>query len=197
MKTCNVVFTGVGGQGILLAAEIVGTAAVKAGLNVRVSELHGMAQRGGAVVSHVRIGEKALAPTVVEGSADIILGFEPMEALRSIQFASRKTTVLVNSRIMHISGAKYPPVKEILGLIRGFTRDVVTIDAFALAEESGSVMVQNTVLVGALDATGKLPLKTDALKEALGELVPAKYADVNAKAFEAGYRAVKGTTRSK
>jgi indolepyruvate ferredoxin oxidoreductase beta subunit len=98
MDSCNVVLAGVGGQGILLAAEILGTAAVKEGYNVRVSELHGMAQRGGAVVSHVRIGEKALAPTVLEGTADIIVGFEPMEALRNIKFASQKTTILLNTR---------------------------------------------------------------------------------------------------
>ncbi len=197
MKTCNIVFAGVGGQGILLAAEIVGTAAVKAGLNVRVSELHGMAQRGGAVVSHVRIGEKALAPTIMEGTADVVLGLEPMEALRGIQFASWETTVLVNTRPIRIIGAKYPEVKEILDRIREFTGDVIPIDTVALAEEAGSVMGQNTVMVGALAATGRLPLKADALKEALSELVPAKHCDVNVKAFEVGYDAVKSTTRSK
>jgi indolepyruvate ferredoxin oxidoreductase beta subunit len=197
MKTCNIVFAGVGGQGILLAAEIVGAAAVKAGYNVRVSELHGMAQRGGAVVSHVRIGEKALAPTVLDGGADIILGFEPMEALRNIQFASQRTLVLVNTAPTSITGVKYPDVKEILERIHGFTENVVSFDAAGLAEKAGTVIVQNIVMVGALAATGKLPLRADVLKEALGELVPAKHADVNVKAFEMGYNTVKSTTRSK
>jgi indolepyruvate ferredoxin oxidoreductase beta subunit len=197
MSTCNIVFAGVGGQGILLAAEIVGDAAVKAGYNVRVSELHGMAQRGGAVVSHVRIGEKALAPTVLEGTADIVLGFEPMEALRNVQFASHKTTVLVNVKPFVISGARYPEVKEILEQIRGFTEDVISFDAAALAKKTGTVMTQNIVMIGALAATGKVPISVGNLKEALGVLIRAKYFDANVKAFELGYNIVNSLTRSK
>ena len=110
----NIVLAGVGGQGILLAAEIVGAAAVKEGYNARVSELHGMAQRGGAVVSHIRVGENAFAPTVLEGTADVIVGFEPMEALRNIKFASKRTTVLVNAKPFRISGTEYPDMEKIL-----------------------------------------------------------------------------------
>ena len=93
MKTdeFNIVLSGVGGQGTLLVAEVLGTAAIKEGLNVRVSEIHGMAQRGGAVVSTVRIGEKVQAPTVLEGQADVLVGFEPIETVRSLRFASEKT----------------------------------------------------------------------------------------------------------
>jgi indolepyruvate ferredoxin oxidoreductase beta subunit len=197
MSTCNIVFAGVGGQGILLAAEIVGEAAVKAGYNVRVSELHGMAQRGGAVVSHVRIGKKALAPTVLEGTADIVLGFEPMEALRNVQFASHKTTVLVNVKPFVISGAGYPEVKEILEQIRGFTENVISFDAAALAKKTGTVMTQNMVMIGALAATGKVPISAGDLKEALGALIRTKYFDANIKAFELGYNTVNSLTRSK
>jgi indolepyruvate ferredoxin oxidoreductase beta subunit len=191
MDRCNVVLAGVGGQGILLAAEILGTAAVKEGYNVRVSELHGMAQRGGAVVSHVRIGEKALAPTVLDGTADVIVGFEPMEALRNVKFASQKTTILVNTRPFKISGTEYPDVKEILRQICRFTDDVVSIDAAALAEKAGTGLTLNIVMIGALVATEKLPLKIEALREALRELVPAKYLDMNMRASESGYEAVK------
>jgi indolepyruvate ferredoxin oxidoreductase beta subunit len=197
MSTCNIVFAGVGGQGILLAAEIVGEAAVKAGYNVRVSELHGMAQRGGAVVSHVRIGKKALAPTVLEGTADIVLGFEPMEALRNVQFASHKTTVLVNVKPFVISGAGYPEVKEILEQIRGFAENVISFDAAALAKKTGTVMTQNMVMIGALAATGKVPISAGDLKEALGALIRTKYFDANIKAFELGYNTVNSLTRSK
>jgi indolepyruvate ferredoxin oxidoreductase beta subunit len=189
------VFAGVGGQGILLAAEIVGTAAVKAGYNVRVSEIHGMAQRGGAVVSHVRIGEKALAPTVLEGSADIIVCFEPIETLRNIKFASQKTTILVNTQPFKVSGAEYPDVKDILKLASDFTQNIVSINAAALAERAGTAVVLNVVMVGALTATGKLPIKVETLKEALHELVPAKYLDMNMKAFELGYQAVKALAK--
>ena len=96
MKEFNIVLAGVGGQGTLLAAEILGVAAIKEGLNVRVSEIHGMAQRGGAVVSTVRVGEKVLAPTVLEGQTDVLLGFEPIETLRNLKFASEKTLVIMS-----------------------------------------------------------------------------------------------------
>ena len=191
MGTCNVVLAGVGGQGILLAAEILGTAAVKEGYNVRVSELHGMAQRGGAVVSHVRIGEKALAPTVLEGTANVIVSFEPMEALRNIKFASPKTIVLVNTNPFKISGVEYPKVKDILEQLSNFTKNIISLDAATLAEEAGAVITQNIVMVGALVATEKLPIKVETLKETLRELVPSKYLDLNLRAFELGYATVK------
>jgi indolepyruvate ferredoxin oxidoreductase beta subunit len=191
MVHCNLVLAGVGGQGILLAAEILGTAAVREGYNVRVSELHGMAQRGGAVVSHIRIGEKALAPTVLEGTADVIVSLEPMEALRNIKFASQKTTVLLNTKRFKISGTKYPAIEEILKQIRKFTEDIILIEAATLAEKAGTVITQNVVMIGALAATGKLPIKVETLKEMLRDLVPAKYLDINIKAFDLGYNAVK------
>ena len=189
MNSSNIVLAGVGGQGILLAAEILGTAAVKEGYNVQVSELHGMAQRGGAVVSNVRIGEKAIAPTVLEGTADVIVGFEPMEALRSIKFASEKTLIIINSRPFKISGTEYPNVKEILKGINGFTDNVVAVDAVALTEKAGAVVALNIVMVGALAAAEKLPISLKTLKEALRELVPAKHLDMNMRAFELGYAA--------
>jgi indolepyruvate ferredoxin oxidoreductase beta subunit len=188
---CDVVFAGVGGQGILLAAEILGTAAVKEGYNVRVSELHGMAQRGGAVVSHVRIGDKALAATVLEGTADVIISLEPMEALRNMKYASQDTIVLVNTTPFTISGTNYPEVKIILQKIRNFTTNLREIDAAVLAEKAGTKLTRNIVMLGAAAATDKLPLEVETIKEALRERVPAKYLDVNVKAFDLGFEAVK------
>jgi indolepyruvate ferredoxin oxidoreductase beta subunit len=156
-----------------------------------------MAQRGGAVVSHVRIGERALAPTVLEGTADLVLGFEPMEALRNVQYASHKTTVLVNVRPFAISGARYPDVEEILEQIRGFTKSVISFDAATLAEKTGVVMTQNTVMIGALAATGKAPISVDNLKAALGVLIRPRYFDANVRAFELGYSTVNSLARSK
>jgi len=193
MDSCNIVLAGVGGLGILLAAEIIGTAAVKEGYNVRVSELHGMAQRGGAVVSHVRIGEKALAPTVLEGTADAIVSLEPMEALRNIKFATPKTIVLVNTKPFKISGTKYPEVNVLLEQLRNFTKNTILIDATALAEKAGTGITQNVVMMGALAAVKKLPMKVETLKEALRELVPTKYLNINMKAFELGYDYVKAS----
>ncbi len=127
MKEFNIVIAGVGGQGTLLAAEIIGAAAVKDGVNVRVSEIHGMAQRGGAVVSNVRIGDAVLAPTVLEGQADVLLGFEPLETVRSLKSASERTLVIMNSdRIppteLAAGNMKYPSVEEVLAKIHVFTR---------------------------------------------------------------------------
>lgn len=196
MEEFNIVLAGVGGQGILLAAEILGTAALKDGLNVRVSEIHGMAQRGGAVVSNIRIGEKVSAPTVLEGQADVLLGFEPLETLRTLKFVSEKTLVVMNYETippteLTAKMIKYPSLEEIVEKIHRFTKNIITVEAAKLAREAGSILTRNTVLIGVLAATGKIPVKTESLMEALRELVPAKYLDVNVKAFELGYKHVK------
>lgn len=196
MEEFNIVLAGVGGQGILLAAEILGTAVLKDGLNVRVSEIHGMAQRGGAVVSNIRIGEKVSAPTVLEGQADVLLGFEPLETLRTLKFVSEKTLVMMNHETippteLTAKMIKYPSLEEIVEKIHCFTKNIITVEAAKLAREAGSILTRNTVLIGVLAATGKMPVKTESLIEALRELVPAKYLDVNVKAFELGYEYVK------
>jgi indolepyruvate ferredoxin oxidoreductase beta subunit len=196
MKEFNVVLAGVGGQGILLAAEILGTAAVKEGLNVRVSELHGMAQRGGAVVSNVRIGEKVLAPTVLEGQADVLLGFEPLETLRNLKFASEKALVIMSDEKippteLAAKMMKYPSMEEILEKIHRFTKNVTVVEAAKLAKKAGNILTQNIVLIGALAAAGKMPVKTESVVEALRELVPAKHVEINVKAFKLGYECLK------
>jgi len=196
MKEFNIVLAGVGGQGILLAAEILGTAAIKEGLNVRVSELHGMAQRGGAVVSNVRIGEKVLAPTVLEGQADVLLGFEPLETLRSLKFVSEKAFVIMSDeRIPPTELAakmmKYSSMEEIVEKICRFTKNVTIVEAAKLAKKAGNVLTENVVLVGALAATGKMPVKRESIVEALRELVPPRHVDVNVRAFKLGFECVK------
>jgi len=196
MKEFNIVLAGVGGQGILLAAEILGTAALKEGLNVRVSEIHGMAQRGGAVISNVRIGEKILAPTVLEGTADMLLGFELLETLRNLKFASEKTLILMNNEAIAPPGLTtkmidYPSLDEITGKIYAFTINVVVMEAAKLAQKAGSILTRNIVLIGGLAATGKMPVQIENLKEAIRELVPEMYTEMNMKAFEFGYEYVK------
>jgi indolepyruvate ferredoxin oxidoreductase beta subunit len=196
VKEFNIVLAGVGGQGTLLAAEILGTAALKQGLNVRVSEIHGMAQRGGAVVSAIRIGERVLAATVLEGQADVLLGFEPLETLRNLRFASEKTLVVMSDeRIppteLSAKKLKYPSIEGILAKIRRFTKNVIIVDTAKLAREAGNVITRNIVLLGALAATEKAPVKKENLKEALNELIPARHLKMNVKAFELGYASVK------
>lgn len=196
MKEFNIVLAGVGGQGTLLAAEILGTAALKDGLNVRVSEIHGMAQRGGAVTSDVRIGRKVLAPTVLEGQADVLLGFEPLETLRNLKYASKKTLVIMSDeRIpppeLTSKNIDYPSMDEIFEKIQTFTKKILIVKTTRLAEEAGSSLTQNIVLIGALAATEKLPVKTESLIQAIKELVPARHVKTNIKAFDLGYNYVK------
>lgn len=192
MKEFNVVLAGVGGQGTLLAAEILGSAAVEDGLNVRVSEIHGMAQRGGAVTSNVRIGEKVLSPTVMEGRADVLLGFEPLETLRNLKYASEKTTVIVSDEEippteLAAKGAAYPSMKDLTAKIRSFAKKVFVVEAERLASEAGNALTSNIVLVGALAAIENMPVKAESLMKSVRELVPARHVDVNVKAFKLGY----------
>lgn len=196
MSEFNIVLAGVGGQGTLLAAEVLGAAAVVDGLNVRVSEIHGMAQRGGAVVSDVRIGEKVSAPTVMEGQADVLLGFEPMETLRSLKYASEKTFVVMSDQKIRptelaAKNVEYLAMEEIIGRIRVFTKRVVVVQALRLAKQAGNRLTQNIVMIGASAAAAPLPVKVDSLVKAIEELVPARYANVNRKAFMLGYESVK------
>ena len=191
MKEFSIVIAGVGGQGTLLAAEALGTAAVKDGLNVRVSEIHGMAQRGGAVVTTVRIGETVHASTVLEGQADVLLGFEPIETVRNLKYCSEKTLVIMSTEKippteLASKNLEYPSTEKIMKDIGLFTKKIAQIDAAQLARKAGNSLTQNVVLLGALAGTGILPLKKQSLIEAISELVPAKYAEINLKAFELG-----------
>lgn len=192
MSARNLIAAGVGGQGVILATKILGNAAMKENFDVVVSEIHGMAQRGGAVVSHVRIGHKVYSPTILEGSADAILGFEPVEVLRWLCYANDRTRIVASKRCVippsvSIGVAKYPSLDSIFETYRSFTQNITIIDAFRLAEEAGSRITQNIVLLGALAATEVLPLNNDTLKECIRERVPKKYIEANLKAFDLGY----------
>jgi len=192
LSTTNLIVAGVGGQGVILATEILGNAAIKENFDVVISEIHGTAQRGGAVVSHVRIGHKVYSPTVVEGLADAILGFEPVEVLRSLRYASDRTRIVTGKRCVippsvSMGVTQYPSIEQIVEMYRRFTQHITLIDAFRLAEEAGSARTQNIVLVGALAAARILPLKDDTLKACIQERVPRKYLEANLKAFDLGY----------
>jgi indolepyruvate ferredoxin oxidoreductase beta subunit len=196
MKEFNIVLAGVGGQGTLLAAEVIGSAAVRDGLNVRVSEIHGMAQRGGAVVSNVRIGEGVLASTVLEGQADVLLGFEPLETVRNLKSESEKTLVIMNTQQipptqLAAKNTEYPSVEDVLAKIRLFTCKVIVVEAAELAKKAGSRLTQNSVLLGALAAVKGFPVNAKSVVEVLRELVPKKYVEMNVKAFELGRDSVK------
>ena len=183
----SIMIVGVGGQGTLLAGRLLGEYAKAKGLDAKVSEVHGMAQRGGSVVTHVRIGEKVLSPIIEEGGADIILAFEELEAMRYLPYLKEDGTIIINSQQMMpmpvITGAaKYP--YDALERIREQCKNVIAVDALSLAREAGSIKSANVVLLGVL--AGLTQFNTAAWKDAIVSCVPKKTTEVNLKAFELG-----------
>jgi len=192
-RKISIVLTGVGGQGVITAANILGKAAVKAKTGVFVSEIHGMAQRGGAVVCTVRMGDVS-SPLLPSGTADVLLSTEPIEALRNICYVNKKTKVItdINPIIpftVAVGGEQYPKLDELFKEIQTHA-ELYKIDANKIAKEAGAIITKNTVMLGALAASGVLPFKAEVLLETILEDLPEKYKDVNKKAFDGGMRAV-------
>ncbi len=182
----DLVIVGVGGQGTLLASKILGHLALEAGCDVKVSEVHGMAQRGGSVITHVRVGEKVNAPLVASGGADFLLAFEELEAARAAHFLKPGGALIVNvQRILPMpvitGSAKYP--EEPLCASEEVCR-MQRLDALQMAEASGSQRAVNLVLLGALSR--HLPWGKDVWHKAIGACVPPKTLDINLKAFDQG-----------
>lgn len=190
----NIVLTGVGGQGVITAANILGKAAVKAGVNVFVSEVHGMAQRGGSVNCTVRLGDVS-GPLVPAGSASAMLSMEPSEALRYIQYTNKKTKIITDivpviPFTVATGDEKYPELEKIFKELEKYGV-LYKIDAVKLAKEAGALITKNVVMLGALAGTEILPFKSDILLDTILESVPKKYKDLNKKAFELGFKTIK------
>jgi indolepyruvate ferredoxin oxidoreductase beta subunit len=196
----NIVICGVGGQGTVLAAQILGTAAVRAGLAVRVGETHGMAQRGGSVLSHVRIGD-VYGPITPEGRGHILLAFEPMEAVRHMGFLTPGATALVNTRpivpLSVILGQfEYLPVETYIETLQKKAGRVIAFDASQEAIDAGSRQAVNIVLLGALSAFDILPFPEKALESAVLESLPPRLRDVSSEAFRRGAARALGLART-
>ena len=192
MKKTSVVLTGVGGQGVITAANILGKAAVNAKVPVFASEIHGMAQRGGTVNCTVRMGDVS-GPLVPNGGADVILAMEPVEALRYIKYANKKTLVVsdINPVVpftVSVGGETYPKLEDIYQEISS-NAQLVTIDALQLAKDAGAKITKNIVMLGALAATDVLPFSSDILLGTILDNVPEKFRIINKTAFELGMRA--------
>ncbi len=183
----SIMIVGVGGQGTLLASRILGNMLVGEGYDVKVSEVHGMSQRGGSVVTYVKYGEKVNSPIIDEGGADIILAFEELEAYRHIQYLKKGGRIICNAQNIDpmpvIIGAKEYP-SDIVDKIRNKEIDIVSVDAASLALEAGNIKTVNVVLLGVLSASTDIPV--EVWYKALEETVPEKVIDVNKKAFELG-----------
>lgn len=190
----NIVLTGVGGQGVITAANILGKAAIKAKVNVFVSEIHGMAQRGGTVNSAVRMGNVSGA-LVASGTADVILSTEPIEALRYIRFSNKNTKILTDVTpvipfTVSVGSDEYPDIEKIFKELGSYGK-LYKIDAVKIAKDAGALITKNIVMLGALAAANILPFKSEILLETILENVPAKFRDINKKAFESGFKAIK------
>lgn len=191
--TYDVLIVGVGGQGVLLASRVIGEAAMREGHEVVMSEVHGMAQRGGSVSAVVRFGEGALSPLVPKAGADLILGFEPVETYRALPYAKQGTVVVTDiNRIvpMTVTGGseRYPEVHELLAAMKRAGLRVISFDATMAAEEAGARVTVNSVLIGAVSTLTDFPIREDVLREALMSSVPAKAKQVNERAYGLGRR---------
>lgn len=195
MMDCYRIFlTGVGGQGTLLATMVLAEAAIHAGHHVLASEVHGMAQRGGVVESTVMIGD-IKSPIISDGEADVLLGFEPVETYRAIGKCSADSVVISNSvsvmpHSVAIGQGSYPEVEKLFAFIRGRVKKLLTLNAQALAEQAGSLLSANVVMVGALARSGVLPVSREAFEETIRTKTKAAFVEANLRAFDLGFGAL-------
>ncbi len=190
MKSSRIVFIGVGGQGNLLASRLVGEAALAAGIPAVVSEIHGMAQRGGIVESAVMLGDIA-SPIVSPAEADVLVGFEPLETLRAVSKCGRDSVLITNTRpvppfTVSVGQGRYPAVEEILGILRANTGKVIALDATGIAEEAGNPLSLNMVMLGALVGSGSTPLEAAVVREVISNSTKKAFLESNLAAFDAG-----------
>lgn len=187
MSTKNIMIVGVGGQGTLLASRILGNTVINEGYDVKVSEVHGMSQRGGSVVTYVKFGEKVYSPIIDKGEADIILAFELLEAYRALPYLRQGGKMIINAQKIDpmpvITGAAQYP-ENIDGKISSEC-DAAIIDALSLAKQAGNIKAVNVVLIGVMAKNTDIPY--DDWVKTIRDTVPAKFLDVNLKAFELGY----------
>ncbi|MBP7175387.1 MAG: indolepyruvate oxidoreductase subunit beta [Thermoclostridium sp.] len=189
MGNISIMIVGVGGQGTLLTSRVLGAAAVKAGYDVKMSEVHGMAQRGGSVITYVRVGENVNSPIIEKGEADILLCFEKLEALRWIDFAKKDGVIIINDQQIDpmpviIGKTKYP--EGITEKIHAAFPNVRSINALDAAKKLGNIKVLNVVMLGLMASSTKI--KRELWHEAIRETVKGKFVDLNLKAFDEGYQ---------
>ena len=187
MKTTNIMIVGVGGQGTLLASKLLGRLLLKRGYDVKVSEVHGMSQRGGSVVTYVRYGEKVYSPVVDKGEADVIISFEMLEAARWVEYLKKGGTIVTNTQQINpmpviIGAAEYP--ENLSEKIKDKGINIEAFDALSLAEEAGTSKAVNLVLLGRISKY--FDFTDEEWMEAIEESVPAKFLELNKKAFAMG-----------
>ncbi|MBU1170025.1 MAG: indolepyruvate oxidoreductase subunit beta [Proteobacteria bacterium] len=193
MNTTKLIIVAVGGQGNLLASKVLGEAALLSGVPVRMSEIHGMAQRGGVVESALVFGDGE-STIISDGQADVFVSFEPAEALRALRKCQPRTVSIINLSpsppfTVAIGRGVYPDIDEVIRLIKEKTSRLIAFDAVALASQAGSVMAVNMVLLGALAQTGVLPLPIENIRKAIETRTKQSFANINLNAFQLGFDA--------
>ena len=191
MDTKRLVIVAVGGQGNLLASSVLGEAALLSGVPLNMSEIHGMAQRGGVVESALVFGD-ANSTIISDGEADLLVGFEPAETLRALPKCNSSTVVITNLAplmpfTVNIGKGVYPDLAELQELIRAKTAKLIAFNAASLAKEAGNALSVNMVLLGALTQTGILPFAADTVKDAMRRKTKKAFLDSNLRAFDLGY----------
>ena len=191
MDTKNIMIVGVGGQGTLLASKMLGYVLLQQGYDVKVSEVHGMSQRGGSVVTYVRYGKKVYSPVIDKGEADVIISFEKLEAARWLEFLKKDGTIITNTREVEpmpvITGAAAYP-ENLIEKMQAAGAKVDAKDFLSIAQEAGSAKAVNIALMGRL-STYFSEISDEQWQDAIEKIVPPKFLDLNRKAFEAGRNA--------
>ncbi len=189
-QSMDIMIVGVGGQGTLLASRILGRVFLEQGYDVKISEVHGMSQRGGSVVTYVRCGEEVHSPVICRGEADIILSFEELEAARWLPYLKKGGVLITNTQQINpmpvVTGAAVYP-QGLLDQIREAGVKLIAIDALAIAQEAGTAKAVNVALIGAM--ANHLHLDVNILRQAVEQMVPAKFLEINLRAFDLGTQA--------
>jgi indolepyruvate ferredoxin oxidoreductase beta subunit len=195
MNTFKVVVAGVGGQGTLLASRLLAEAAIKAGLHVKIGETYGMAQRGGPVMGHIQIGRETNNPQIRKGEADVLIGFEPAEAVRrGVTYLKKGGLALINTRktapVEVVSGMMpYPDLEKLIGVLGKVTENIHLFDATGIAEEAGDPITTNIVMLGSIVESGLLPFSETTMVETMHQSIKPQFMELNMKAFELGKKA--------
>jgi indolepyruvate ferredoxin oxidoreductase beta subunit len=189
----DLVFSGVGGQGVVVLSDIYCEAAMLEGFDVAKAEIHGMAQRGGSIVAFARIGEKVESPLIETGKADAIVGFEILETARSLPMLKKGGTVIVNKKLIQPSclprGVKPKSQQELMEMLHAKAL-VHEVDGIGIAQKLGNMLVVNTILLGALSALPETPVKVESFQQAIAGKIKEKYVSLNLKAFQLGRESV-------
>jgi indolepyruvate ferredoxin oxidoreductase beta subunit len=191
----DVVFCGVGGQGVVVLSDVFCEAALIEGFDVAKAEIHGMAQRGGSIIAHARIGDKVQTPLIERGKADVVLGFEVLETARALPMLKNDGTVVVNTKYLPPNAAaacssKPLSQEQLMGMIRARACTVHGVDAVSIANNLGNLLVVNTILLGALSALPENPIKSESFEQAIAGRFKEKYVKINLQAFQRGRESV-------